>query len=77
VLTDLANTLRDDGAVDESECYIDGTFASPKGGGEEIGPTRRVKGEKIIVTVDCHGLPLAVSTYAANHHEVTLVQLSF
>ena len=27
--------------------------------------------------VDRHGLPLAVSTHAANHHEVTLVQLSF
>jgi len=27
--------------------------------------------------VDRHGLPLACSTHAANHHEVTLVQLSF
>jgi len=27
--------------------------------------------------VDRYGLPLAVSTHAANHHEVTLVQLSF
>ena len=27
--------------------------------------------------VDRHGLPLAVSTHAANHHEVTLVQLGF
>jgi IS5 family transposase len=27
--------------------------------------------------VDRRGLPLAVSTHAANHHEVTLVQLSF
>ena len=27
--------------------------------------------------VDRHGLPLAVSAHAANHHEVTLVQLSF
>jgi transposase len=27
--------------------------------------------------VDRHGLPLAVSTHAANHQEVTLVQLSF
>src|SRR5262249_10921027 len=26
---------------------------------------------------DLHGLPLAVSTHAANHHEVTLVQLTF
>jgi hypothetical protein len=27
--------------------------------------------------VDRHGLPLAGSTHAANHHEVTLLQLSF
>jgi transposase len=32
---------------------------------------------KIMAIVDCHGLPLAVSTHVANHHEVTLVQLSF
>ena len=40
-LTDLANTLRDKGAVDESECYIDAAFASAKGGSEEIGPARK------------------------------------
>jgi len=77
VLTDLANTLRDEGEIDESECFIDATFASAKGGGVEIGPTRRGKGVKIMAIVDRHGLPLSVSTYAANHHEVTLVQLSF
>ena len=27
--------------------------------------------------VDRHGLPLAVTTHAADHHEVTLVQLTF
>jgi hypothetical protein len=27
--------------------------------------------------VDCNGLPLTVTTHAANHHEVTLVQLTF
>src|SRR5215510_12045297 len=43
-LTDLANTLREQGEVDESECFIDASFASAKGGGEEIGPTRRGKG---------------------------------
>src|SRR6188474_1745403 len=32
---------------------------------------------EIMAIVDRHGLPLAVSTHAANHHEVTLVQLSF
>jgi len=77
VLTDLANTLRDEGEIDESECFIDATFASAKGGGVEIGPTRRGKGVKIMAIVDRHGLPLSVSTYAAKHHEVTLVQLSF
>jgi transposase len=77
VLTDLANALRQEGEIDESECFIDATFASAKGGGEAIGPTRRGKGVKILAIVDRHGLPLSVSTHAANHHEVTLVQLSF
>lgn len=76
-LTELANTLRDDGAIDESECYIDATFASAKGGGDEIGPTKRGKGVKIMAIVDRHGLPVAVTTRAVNHHEVTLVQLTF
>jgi transposase len=77
VLTDLANALRDEGAIDERESFIDAMFCSAKGGGEEIGKTKRGKGVKIMAIVDRHGLPLAVSTHAANHHEVTLVQLSF
>ena len=77
VLTDLANTLREQGDIDERESFIDATFASAKGGGDEIGKTRRGKGVKILAIVDRHGLPLSVSTHAANHHEVTLVQLSF
>ena len=77
VLTDLANSLRDEGPVDESECFIDAPFSSAKGGDDQIGKTKRGKGVKIMVIVDRHGLPLAVSTHAANHHEVTLVQLSF
>lgn len=76
-LTDLANQLREASQIDESECFIDATFASAKGGGEEIGLTRRGKGVKIMAIVDRHGLPLAVTTHAANHHEVTLVQLTF
>ena len=76
-LTDLANQLREQSQIDESECYIDATFASAKGGGAEVGPTKRGKGVKIMAIVDRHGLPLAVCTHAANHHEVTLVQLTF
>ncbi len=30
-----------------------------------------------MATVDRHGLPLTVSSQAANHHQVTLVQLNF
>jgi len=77
VLTDLANTLREQGEIDERESFIDAMFASAKGGGEGIGLTKRGKGVKIMGIVDRNGLPLAVSTHAANHHEVTLVQLSF
>ena len=77
MLTDLANTLRDEGIIDERESFIDATFASAKGGGKGIGPTKRGKGVKIMGIVDRNGLPLAVSTHAANHHEVTLVQLTF
>jgi transposase len=56
---------------------FDATFASAKRGGDEIGKAKRVKGVKIMAIVDRHELPLAVSTHAANQHEVTPVQLSF
>ena len=32
---------------------------------------------KIMAIVDRHGLPLSVSTHAANHQEVRLAQLCF
>ncbi|WP_210202974.1 transposase [Bradyrhizobium ottawaense] len=46
ILTDVANELREKGAIDEEECFIDATFAMAKGGGAEIGPPRRGKGLK-------------------------------
>src|SRR3984893_6410728 len=76
-LMDIANELRERGALDEEECFIDATFAMANGGGAEIGATKRGKGLKIMAIVDRHGLPLSVSTHAANHHEVRLVQLCF
>src|SRR5262245_35376926 len=48
VLMDVANELRDKGALDEAECFIDATFVMAKGGGAEIGPTKRGKGMKIM-----------------------------
>src|SRR6266481_3809159 len=35
VLTDVANELRDRGALNEQECFIDATFVMAKGGGSE------------------------------------------
>jgi IS5 family transposase len=52
-------------------------LSSAKGGGTDIGKTKRGKGVKIMGIIDRHGLHLAVCTHAANHHEVTLVQLTF
>src|SRR6201989_3372717 len=63
--------------LNEEECFIDATFVMAKGGGLEIGATKRGKGMKIMAIVDRHGLPLSVSTHAANHHEARLVQLCF
>ena len=77
VLTPLANPLREEGAIDERESFIEATCAAAKGGGDAVGLTQRGTGVKILAIVDRQGLPLSVSTHAANHHEVTLVQLSF
>ena len=73
---ELANTLRDEEMLDVRDCFIDASFVPAKGGGEQIGLTKRGKGVKIMAIVDRHGLPLSVSTHAVNHHEVILVQLS-
>src|SRR5947209_7393322 len=43
VLTDVANELRDRGALNEEECFIDATFVMAKGGGLEIGATKQRK----------------------------------
>ena len=64
------------GALDEEECFIDATFVMAKGGGSEIGTTKRGK-LKIMAIVERRGLPLSVRTHATNHHEVRLVQLCF
>ena len=75
--TQLANTLRDEGTIDERESFIDANFTAAKGGGEAVGLTKRGKGVKILAIVDRHGLPFSMHIHAANHHEATLVRLSF
>ena len=60
ILMDIANELRERGVLDED--FIDATFVMAKGGGAEVGPTKRGKGMKIMAIVDRHGLPLSVTT---------------
>jgi hypothetical protein len=43
VPTQLANTLRDEGAIDEREGFIDATFAAAKGGGDAVGLTNAAR----------------------------------
>jgi transposase len=59
------------------ECFIDGTFAKARGGGDGIGCTKAGKGVKIMVLVDARGLPVAIDTAPANPHESRLVQSLF
>ena len=73
VLTDVANELRETGALDEEECFIDATFAMAKGGGAEIGSYEARKGPEN--HGDCGSPWLA----ALGEHpcRVRLVQLCF
>lgn len=59
------------------ECFIDGTFAKARGGGDGIGCTKAGKGVKIMVMVDADGLPVAIDTMSAGPHESQLVQRLF
>ena len=77
ILTQLANTLREEGTIDERESFIDATVAAAKGGGDAVGLTKRGKGVKMLAIVERHGVPRSVSPHAATHHAVTLGQRSF
>jgi hypothetical protein len=71
--TELATVPPEEGSIDELDCYIDPMFAPAKGGCECC----RRKNVRIMAVIERHGVPLAVTTHAANHHEVRLVQLTF
>lgn len=66
---------RDGSKLDE--CYVDGTFARAKGGGDGIGCTRADKGVKIMIMVDARGLPVAAYSTTASRRESHPVQQLF
>ena len=77
IMRDAGRLVEDRGAYRLYECFIDGTFAKAKGGGDGIGCTKAGKGVKIMVLVDARGLPVAVDTASASPHESRLVQQLF
>jgi len=55
IVARLAADLYVLGDLDLTECFIDGTFAPAKQGGEAVGKTKRGKGTKITVLLPCNG----------------------
>ena len=70
MLTDVANELHDNGALDEEECSVDAIFVMAKGGHWSDKARKRHENHG---DSGSHGLPHSVSAHAANHHEVRLV----
>ncbi|MDN5942789.1 MAG: transposase [Nitrospira sp.] len=66
IVTQLENTMSNQGKINESERFVDATILSAKVGGEAMGKSWRGKGGKILVFEDRHGLPLWVSTHTHN-----------
>ena len=77
VMCDAGRLVEEGGGYRLYECFIDGTFAKAKGGGDGIGKTKAGKGVKIMVLVDARGLPVAIDTASASPHESRLVQHLF
>jgi len=59
------------------ECFLDGTFAKARGGGDGVGLTKAGKGVTIMILVDAQGLAVAIDTLSAAPHERQLVQRLF
>src|SRR5215210_5720591 len=66
--------LDEQGQLDLTQTTLDATFAPAKGGGAEVGNTRKGKGTKIELVSDGRSIPLSVVVASANEAEVTLAQ---
>ncbi len=77
IMRDAGRLVEERGGYRLYECFIDGTFAKARGGGDGIGCTKAGKGVKIMVMIDARGLPIAVDTMSASPHESKLVQRLF
>jgi Transposase DDE domain. len=66
--------LDQQGSLDWSMAFLDGSFAPAKRGGEKVGVTKMGKGTKWMLVVDGHGLPLGFHLDSAKVAEVKLAE---
>jgi len=67
-------TLDQQGQLDWTIAFLDGSFVPAKRGGEQVGLTRKCKGTKWMLAVDGNGLPLGFHLDSASRAEVRLAQ---
>ena len=66
--------LDQQGQLDWTMAFLDGSFAPAKKGGDKVGLTRKGKGTKWMLVIDGHGLPWGFHLDSANRAEVTLAE---
>jgi hypothetical protein len=66
--------LDQQGRLDWSMAFLDGSFAPAKKGGDMVGLTKKGKGTKWMLVVDGTGLPLGFHLDSANRAEVRLAE---
>jgi transposase len=67
-------TLDQQGRLDWTIAFLDGSFVPAKRGGEKVGLTKKGKGTKWMLVVDGNGLPLGFHLDSAGRAEVCLAQ---
>jgi transposase len=66
--------LDQQGKLDWSMAFLDGSFAPAKKGGDRVGLTKKGKGTKWMLIIDGNGLPLGFHLDSANTAEVRLAE---
>ena len=66
--------LDQQGKLDWSMAFLDGSFAPAKKGGEKVGLTKKGKGTKWMLVIDGNGLPLGFQLDSAQVSEVRLAE---
>jgi hypothetical protein len=69
--------LDQQGKLDWSMAFLDGSYALAKRGSEKVGVCKKGKGTQWMLLIDGHGLPLGFHLNSANTAEVKLAEQTF